>query len=176
MEGVAGMTHRDFTNAFLTGDGTDSVEQKVCATLGLSPGDGSIQRLRWSGLFSDEEVGLSEGTPAKILEHILNKRWRLLPGDKDLIVMWHRLGYSLNGTSRTLISHLTVAGRDETQTAMSKTVGIPLGIAAKLLLQGKISRRGVVIPVHEEIYKPVLAELSTLNISFVESESDVHDA
>ena len=175
MEGVAGMTHRDFMNAFLTGDGTDSVEQKVCSTLGLSPGDSSIQRLRWSGLFSNEEVGLPDGAPAKILEHILNKRWRLLPGDKDLIVMWHRLGYVLNGISRTMISHLTVAGRDETQTAMARTVGIPLGIAAKLLLQGKISRRGVVIPVHEEIYKPVLAELSTLNISFVESESDLHN-
>ena len=176
MEGVAGMTHKDFTNAFLTGDGKESVEQRVCSTLGLSPGDSSIQRLRWSGLFSNEEVGLSEGTPAKILEHILNKRWRLLPGDKDLIVMWHRLGYVLNGTPRTMISHLTVAGKDETQTAMAKTVGLPLGIAAKLLLQGKISHRGVVIPVHEEIYKPVLAELSSLNISFVESESDLHNA
>jgi saccharopine dehydrogenase-like NADP-dependent oxidoreductase len=57
---------------------------------------------------------------------------------------------------------------------MAKTVGLPLGIAARLLIQGKIKQRGVVIPVHEEIYKPVLAELNSLGISFVESESEQH--
>lgn len=170
LENVEKMTHGDFINCFLSGDFADSPEEGVCSTLGISPNDGSIQRLRWSGLFSKEVVGLTHGTPAMVLEHILNKRWKLVPGDKDLIVMWHRFGYSLNGSSRSLVSHLTVAGQDETQTGMAKTVGLPLGIAAKLLLQGKLSQRGVVIPVHPEIYQPVMSELDSLGISFVESE------
>jgi saccharopine dehydrogenase (NADP+, L-glutamate forming) len=169
MENVGKMSHRDFINAFLS-DGGNSPENKICAAFGLSPEHGNVQRLRWSGLFSDEKIGLPGGTPAKVLEHILNKRWKLSPGDKDLIVMWHRFRYLLNGSMKTMIAHLTVAGQDETQTAMARTVGLPLGIAARLLLQGKIRERGVVIPVHEEIYAPVLTELSSLGISFVEIE------
>jgi saccharopine dehydrogenase-like NADP-dependent oxidoreductase len=68
-----------------------------------------------------------------------------------------------------------VPGQDETQTAMAKTVGLPLGIAAKLLLQGKIRKRGLAIPIHEEIYAPVLSELNTLGIVFVESERQAHN-
>lgn len=171
MENVAEMSHSDFINAFFASEGGNSPEKKICTAFGLAPEHGDVQRLRWSGLFSDEKIGLSEGTPAKVLEHILNKRWKLLPGDRDLIVMWHRFRYLLNGSMKTMIAHLTVAGQDETQTAMAKTVGLPLGIAARLLLQGKIRERGVVIPVHEEIYAPVLTELSSLGITFVEGEA-----
>ena len=171
MENVGDMTHRDFINSFIIGGATGSSEDRILSTLRLSVSHENIQPLRWSGLFSDEMIGLTQGTPAKILEHILNKRWRLLPGDRDMIVMWHRLGYLLNGSPHTMISHLTVEGHDEVQTAMAKTVGLPLGIAARLLLQGKIKQRGVVIPVQEEIYKPVLTELNSLGIAFVGDES-----
>ena len=175
MENVAGMTHRDFINSFLPGGQAGSVDEKICSVFGLSPGQADIQRLRWSGLFSDAKIGLAAGSPAKILEHILNRRWGLMPGDRDLIVMWHRFGYTLNGSVKSLVSHLTVPGQDETQTAMAKTVGLPLGIAAKLLLQGKIRKRGVAIPIDEEIYAPVLSELNALGIVFKESESEDHN-
>src|SRR5688500_14657694 len=120
--------------------------------------------------FSTEKVGLSQGTPAQILEHILNKKWKLNPGDKDLIVMWHRLRYSAEGVQRTIISHLSVTGENEVETAMAKTVGLPLGIAAKLFLEGKIEERGVVIPIRKEFYDPILSELSTLGIRLTEQE------
>jgi saccharopine dehydrogenase-like NADP-dependent oxidoreductase len=175
MENVAGMTHRDFIKSFLAGGQTDPVEEKISSAFGFVPSLEDIQRLRWSGLFSDTKVGLATGSPAQILEHILKKQWKLMPGDKDLIVMWHRLGYTLNGSVKSLVSHLTVPGQDETQTAMAKTVGLPLGIAAKLLLQGKIPMRGVAIPIHEEIYAPVLSELKKLGIVFVERESELHN-
>ena len=62
------------------------------------------------------------------------------------------------------VSHLTVTGENEVETAMARTVGLPLAIATKLLLEGKIKKRGVVIPIEKEIYEPVLAELTTLGI------------
>ncbi len=107
---------------------------------------------------------MSQGTPAQILEHILTKKWKLGKGDKDFIVMWHRFGFQIEGKNKSIVSHLTVTGENEVETAMAKTVGIPLGIATKLLLQGKIKKRGVVIPIEKEIYDPVLAELTTLGI------------
>ena len=121
-------------------------------------------------MFSEELIGLTEGTPAQLLEHILNKKWKLSKGDKDFIVMWHRFGYQMNGQPQEIISHLTVAGENEIETAMARTVGLPLGIAAKLLLEGKIKQRGVVIPITKEIYDPLLAELRALGISLVEDD------
>ena len=164
MERVAQMSHEDFINSFLDYSPDLSVEEKVCAAFELAPDSGEIQRLRWSGFFSSEKIGLSQGTPAQILEHILTKKWKLGKGDKDFIVMWHRFGFQIEGKNKSIVSHLTVTGENEVETAMAKTVGIPLGIATKLLLQGKIKKRGVVIPIEKEIYDPVLAELTTLGI------------
>jgi saccharopine dehydrogenase (NADP+, L-glutamate forming) len=127
-----------------------------------------MKRLNWSGLFSNEKVGLEKATPAQALEHILNKKWKLQAGDKDFIVMWHRFKYLLNGKEKEIQAWLTATGEDETQTAMAKTVGLPIAIACKFLMQGKIERRGVVIPVTSDIYEPILGELRELGIGLEE--------
>jgi saccharopine dehydrogenase-like NADP-dependent oxidoreductase len=156
MENVASMTHAGFIRSF-TDDGIDA-----------SPDD--ITRLSWSGLFSDEPIGLKKGTPAQILEHILNKKWKLQSNDKDLVVMWHRFGYTINDSEKRLEASLIAKGSNSVDTAMAKTVGLPLGIAAKLLIEGKIKQRGVVIPTAKEIYEPVLMELKTLGVELSERE------
>jgi saccharopine dehydrogenase (NADP+, L-glutamate forming) len=51
---------------------------------------------------------------------------------------------------------------------MAKTVGLPLGIAAKLILNGTINLKGLHIPTKKEIYEPVLKELEDLGIKFQE--------
>lgn len=170
MEGVSDMTHRDFINAFLNYDSQLMVEEKLCSAFKILPNGAEMKRLRWSGLFDREAVGLKEGTPAQVLEHILNKKWRLNPGDKDLIVMWHKFVYEVNGRKKEVHASLTAVGDDANYTAMAKTVGLPLGIAAKLLLEGNIKSRGVCIPVMKEIYEPVLQELSELGIGLSEKE------
>ena len=112
----------------------------------------------------------SEATPAQVLEHLLKQKWQLEPHDKDMIVMWHRFRYALNSEQKEIQASLVVEGEDAIHTAMAKTVGLPMGIAAKLILQEKIRQRGVVIPVDAEIYEPVLAELKELGIELVERE------
>jgi saccharopine dehydrogenase (NADP+, L-glutamate forming) len=170
MEGVEQMTHIEFINSFLVSSNTQHTVDAICKLFSLAKDGQEIARLKWSGLFSDERVGLTSGTPAQILEHILNKKWKLAPGDKDFIVMWHRFLFSHRGQQKEIQSYLTVTGDNEIQTAMAKTVGLPLGIAARLLLQNKITSRGVVIPVLKEIYEPILHELSTLGITMTERE------
>jgi saccharopine dehydrogenase (NADP+, L-glutamate forming) len=164
MEGVSSMTHRDFINSFLISGTGDSAEKQLTATFGIQPAGQEIKRLQWSGFFTDEKVGLTKGTPAQILEHILNKKWKLQPHDKDLVVMWHRFMYSLNGKRYEVQASLVAKGDDSINTAMAKTVGLPIAIAAKLLMEGKIKQRGVVIPTQKEIYEPVLNELKELGI------------
>ena len=84
--------------------------------------------------------------------------------------MWHRFVFEIGNTTKEIQAHLTVTGDDEVNTAMAKTVGLPLAIAAKLLLEGKIKSRGVAIPVDKDIYDPVLNELSQYGIRLVERE------
>lgn len=168
MERVGDMTHRSFINSFLDFHSSQSVEEKIASVFRLSLQGEEMKRLFWSGFFTDEKVGLDKGTPAQILEHILNKKWKLRTGDKDFIVMWHRFRYEIGGKQKEIQAYLTAMGDDETNTAMAKTVGLPLAISAKLLLQGKIKSMGVVIPVLKEIYDPLLEELSQMGIKLVE--------
>ena len=88
-----------------------------------------------------------------------------------MIVMLHEIKYSLNDINKLIKSQLVVIGKDSLQTAMAQTVGLPLGIAACLLLEGTIQVRGLQIPTLSAIYEPVLAALKERGISFVEEET-----
>lgn len=168
MEKVNEMTHRSFLNAFTAYHGAQRLEEKISKLVGVSRDGPELARLKWSGLFDDTPVGLNQGTPAQILEHILNKKWKLEPDDKDLIVMWHRFRYAKEGHGHEIQSTLVATGDNSVHTAMAKTVGLPLAIAARLMLHGKIKARGVVVPVTPEFYNPILAELKERGIELNE--------
>jgi len=170
MENVADLTHRQFINSFLSYNPDDSVELKLAHYLKLELDGPEMHKLNWLGMFEDESVGLMKGTPAQILEHILKKKWTIGPDKKDQIVMWHLFDYEENGQTKRIRSAMVATGENATDTAMSKTVGLPLGIATKLLLEGKIEARGVQIPITPEFYNPILNELETLGFEFVEEE------
>jgi saccharopine dehydrogenase-like NADP-dependent oxidoreductase len=169
MDAVEAMSHADFLNSFLP-ENNSNIKQKLKEIPGLINSN-EIDFLDWSGFFDDTPVGLNRGTPAQILEHILNKKWKLNESDKDQIVMWHRFVYEHEKKTKEIQSSLVATGSDSVYTAMAKTVGLPLAIAAKLILLGKIKSRGVVIPIDKEIYNPVLEELKTVGIVFHETES-----
>ncbi|MCF6351569.1 MAG: saccharopine dehydrogenase NADP-binding domain-containing protein [Cyclobacteriaceae bacterium] len=173
MEGVETMTHRQFINSFLSYNPHDSVELKLAHYLNLDMQGDIMHKLKWVGVFSDELVGIKEGTPAQILEAILRKKWTLDRHDRDMIVMWHKFNYideSNNNRETEIHSSIATIGENTTHTAMSKTVGLPLGIATKLILEDKIEARGVLIPIIKELYEPILAELSKdFGFDFTES-------
>jgi len=173
MENVNEMTHRDFIDAFLPAHFSKTIQQKISEQLGISTTGHEIECLRWSGFFDNEKIGLSKGTPAQILEHILNKKWKLSTDDKDLIVMWHRFVFEQNGKQKEIQASLIAKGDDSNFTAMAKTVGLPLAITAKLLMQNKIQQRGVVIPTDKEMYEPVLNELKLMGIELIEREVEL---
>jgi saccharopine dehydrogenase-like NADP-dependent oxidoreductase len=168
MEHVQTMTHAGFLNAFLDGSSTKSLEEKLLSHRNLKLEGHEISFLKWAGFFDDELTGLSQGTPAQILEHILNKKWKLNANDIDQIVMWHRFVYSLENQEREIQATFVATGADAVFTAMAQTVGLPLGIAAKLILENRIQARGVIIPTLPEIYEPVLAELQMMGIQLGE--------
>lgn len=168
MPGLEAMTWRDFINAFLVFDEVKSVEEKLQDCLGLS--DEVMDKLKWLGIFEKKAIDMEKATPAQALQKLTESKWSLEANDKDMVVMQHQFHYTLNGTEKCLYSSLVLEGKDQTHTAMSMTVGLPVAIATKLILQGKINLTGVKIPVDKGIYEPVLEELKSFGIDFVEEE------
>jgi hypothetical protein len=87
-----------------------------------------------------------------------------------MIVMLHEIGYTVEGRQSAVRSHLIVKGENNLRTAMAKTVGLPLGIVARNILDGKIKLSGLLIPTSPEIYEPVLKGLESHGIRFHETE------
>ncbi|WP_203256056.1 saccharopine dehydrogenase family protein [Hyunsoonleella ulvae] len=171
MEDSENMSYRDFTNAFLPYSHKDSVELKLRHKLKIDQDDTVWDKLVELDIFNpNKKVGLKNATPAQILQKILTDSWTLSNDDKDMIVMYHKFGYELNGKKHQLDANMVVIGQNQTYTAMSKTVGLPVAMAALAILNGKITTPGVQIPITKEIYQPILKALKTFGISFNEKE------
>lgn len=148
-----------------------SLPERVAAYLGLAPEGPEMQRLEWLELFSGRPVGLPDATPAQLLEHLLTEKWALQPADHDLIVMQHQIEFTLDETPHVATSSLVVLGEDTVQTAMAKTVGLPVAMAVRRLAQGKLAQCGIVIPTSPDLYEPILEELAQdYGIRFEEEE------
>lgn len=170
IEDSENMTNREFVNSFLRYETKIPVETKLSKYLGLDEDSEIMYKLRWLDLFKPIKIGLKKATPAQILQHILQKKWVLDREDKDMIVMQHRFEVAFGDKKKMILSSMAVEGTDQTHTAMSKTVGYPVAIACKLILTGKIKDVGVKLPLDASVYKPILKELSTLGIKFIEEE------
>ncbi|MEO0038592.1 MAG: hypothetical protein RIQ59_1803 [Bacteroidota bacterium] len=170
MENSENMSFRDFTNSFLPYHPSDSVEIKMRLALNIEQDDIMWDKLLELDLFnSDKKVGIKNGTPAQILEHILNESWALQQQDKDMIVMYHKFGYELDGKQHQIDSKMVCIGDDQTYTAMAKTVGLPVAMATLQILNGNIKTPGVQLPIRKEVYEPILKELEDFGVVFIET-------
>jgi saccharopine dehydrogenase-like NADP-dependent oxidoreductase len=129
--------------------------------------DGQLRYLGWN---AGDLINRGRCSAADVLQFALETRLALKPADQDMVVMLHEVLYELEGIPHMLNSSLVVEGTDSIHTAMARTVGLPLGIAAVLLLEGKLSLTGLHIPTLPEIYAPVLQQLATEGIVFTDAE------
>ena len=169
IENSEGMSFREFVNLFLPYSPTDSVELKLRHYLKIDQDDIMWEKLEELDLFNpNKKIPLANATPAKALQHILENSWTLGEDEKDMIVMYHKFGYELEGKKRQLDANMVVVGEDRTYTAMAKTVGLPVAIATLNILNRKITTPGVQIPISKEVYQPILSELQSQGITFKE--------
>lgn len=169
MENTENMSYREFTNSFLPYHPTDSVELKLRHILKIDHDDIQWDKLVDLDLFNDKKmVGLRNATPAQILEKILSDKWTLSPEDKDMIVMYHKIGYELDAQKKQIDATMVCIGDDQTYTAMAKTVGLPVAMAALQILNGNITTPGVQLPINKEVYLPILKELEEFGVVFNE--------
>ncbi len=171
ISGSEHMSYRDFMNSFLPYSPTDSVELKLRYKLKIDQDDIVWEKLEELDLFNpNKKVELKSATPAQILQKILLDSWTLSPNDKDMIVMYHKFGYELGGKKHQIDATMVCTGEDQTFTAMAKTVGLPVGIAALAILNNKIKTYGVQIPTKKEFYDPILNELKDFGVIFKEKK------
>ena len=171
IEDSANMTYRQFINTFLPYEQSISVEEKLIKLLPHLADEEVMQKLNYLEIFSSKPIELERASPAKILQKILEDKWQLEENDLDMIVMQHRFEYTDNqGVERKKMSSLVVEGDSKEITAMAKTVGLPLGIAVKLVATGQVNLPGVSAPVIPELYKPILEELKSYDIIFKEED------
>jgi len=138
----------------------------------------TLKQLFFLGL-DDKETIVNKGlcSAADVLQFALEKKLALKPDDRDMIVMMHEIKFTFSSDvpkpggmpASTISSLLIVKGENNVRTAMAKTVGLPLGIATKLILNGTIQLKGLHIPTKKEIYEPVLRELEENGIQFKET-------
>lgn len=171
IENSEGMSYREFVNLFLPYSPTDSVELKLRHYLKIDQDDIMWGKLLDLNIFdATKNIPLKNASPAQMLQYILEDSWTLQEHEKDMIVMYHKFGYELDGEKKQIDANMVVIGENRTYTAMSKTVGLPVAMATLQILNGKITTPGVQIPINKEVYKPILDELKANGIQFKEYE------
>jgi len=153
--------------SFLEGD-LMSIEKEYHTIINKEQNLKVLNNLKYLDLFNSNN-NLDFKSPGDFLQNRLEKKWSLSKNDKDMIVMQHQFEYQINQAKYRLISSMTLLGTDDIRTAMAKTVGLPVFFAAKLILEGKTTLKGVRIPVYEEFYSPILKSLEKEGISFLET-------
>jgi len=167
----AGTTWAVWTRTFLPAhlDAVQDVREGVARATGAA--DEALDKMAWLGLFDDRKgPECLEGTPAQIVEALVTDKWVLGAEDRDMIVMWHKFEYDLQGVRKAKTSSLSLEGKDSTFTAMSDTVGLPMALAVKPMLEGAFGTTGVDVPMSKTYYEPLLAGLADLGIVFDECE------
>lgn len=147
----------------------EDVKNNAAATIAFKMHESklTLRQLFFLGM-DDDQTFINKGkcSAANVLQFALEEKLSLTEKDKDRVVMLHEMEYEKESTKKKIKSSLVLTGEDSKRTAMAKTVGLPLGIAAKLILNGSITLKGLHIPVAKEIYEPVLKELEEFGIIF----------
>jgi len=152
-----------------------STKEELINFLNETDGSDLVKKIEWLGLLSEEKIELAEATPADILLALLQKKWKFTEKDKDMVILHTEIEYEIDGKSEKITSTLVLYGKENYKTAMSETVGLPLGVGVNLISNNRISERGVIIPIHQDIYKPALKELSELGIVFNEKITQIEN-
>jgi saccharopine dehydrogenase-like NADP-dependent oxidoreductase len=165
----SGKTLAQYLRGQLGPDASSDLREALARRLDLPPESEVLLRLEWLGLLSSDPVPIAQGSRLDVLEKVLLARMQYRPGERDMLVLRHEfLAEYPQGRREEITSTLIDYGVPHGDSSMARTVSLPAAIAVKLILEGRIQRRGVCIPVEPAIYHPVLDELETLGIRCVD--------
>ena len=141
----------------------------VANLLSVEEDDKQISMLKWLGLFEESPLKPAKRCSGDILLDLLLEKWKMSSAEKDMVVMQHEIEYMHKGKKIELTSTMVIKGENREYSAMAKTVGLPMAILARLVLNKKINPpKGVLLPTMPSVYRPVLTELAHHGIFFTE--------
>ncbi len=162
-----GMSYHDMMKEIVPPDSPDAVSG-VASLTGLARDDPIISRLEWLGLFEDKPIPSGITTRLDVLCSLFEEKLNYAPGERDMIVMHHEFIAEYPDKKEKITSTLVDYGIPNGDSSMSRTVALPVAIASRMILDGKLTLTGVHRPVLPEMYNPILDELAKLDISLVE--------
>jgi saccharopine dehydrogenase (NADP+, L-glutamate forming) len=169
---LSGITYATFMRNLLRAGPTEDLKQKTANLLKMKAEDRVVSRLEWLGLFSDNPIPLAKGSPLDVVCALFEAKLKYAPGERDMLIMQHNFTIHWDdGRMEQVRSTLVDYGIPNGDSSMSRTVALPAAIASRLILEGQIKLKGVQIPIHPELYKPILTELAELGIRFKEERT-----
>jgi len=169
-----GLTYKDLLKKLMNCPAEEDIKKSLSAHLNIEENSDIIQRYEWLGLLSDEPLPLEKDSPLNILGARMLEKLQYEEGERDMIMLQHQFIASYPGDKKEEItSTLIDFGIPHGDSSMGRTVGLPAAISTKLILEGKIEKTGVHIPVTPEIYTPILQELKELDIVFKEKKEEM---
>ncbi len=163
------MTFAQFTGSFIGQPDGVNIREKVADYLHLDLDSIPIKAMEWLGLFSNEPVNRIEDDPFEVVADLMITKMELTPDDHDMVLLQHVFKATYpDGKQEMIQSRMLDYGNLKTGTSIARTVALPAAIGVMLILEGKITSRGVQRPVIPEIYLPVLKDLASFGIELVE--------
>jgi saccharopine dehydrogenase-like NADP-dependent oxidoreductase len=168
-ESYPGMTYLQFMGR-LIGHEKGSIKEEVAKRLGTDTESPEMNAMEWLGLFGTEKIPAGVApTPLDVLTDLMLRKMSYNPGERDMLVMHHQFEVEFDDHSEELTSTMVDYGIPHGDSSMARTVSLPCAIGVRMILDGVIKDKGVVIPVMPSIYEPVLKELENMDIRFTET-------
>jgi saccharopine dehydrogenase-like NADP-dependent oxidoreductase len=159
-------TYADFTADVIGEHSSDNIKQKFADKIQMEVNDDFIKKLDWIGLFENEQISLNEGTNSNLLVDLMLKKMAYEPHERDMIIVHNEMIVEYADRKEKLISSMVVEGIPHGDSAMARAVSLPPAIAARLIIEGKITDTGVCLPITENMYRPILDEMADYGFAF----------
>ena len=169
-----GLTYNDFLRRLMNAPLEKDVKKALSNYLNIKEDSDIIKRLEWLDILSDDPLLIDKGSALDILGAKMLEKLQFEKGERDMIILQHTFEASYpDGKKERITSTLIDFGIPDGDSSMARTVGLPAAISTKLILEEKIKKTGVHIPILLEIYAPILQELKDLGIEFKEKKEEI---
>ena len=168
MMDFSGKTYLQLSASLVEAKGSDNIEGKIARFLGINKFADFIHRYKWLGLLADSPVRIKKGTLQDILLDRMLEKMSYEPHGRDMIIVHIEVTAEFPGNKKEKrTATMVVRGIPYGDSAMSRAVGLPIAIAAKLYLEGKIKNVGAHMPpTLPHLYPAILEELADFGYDF----------
>ena len=160
------LSHFDFFKHKINLDSYESVKNYICERFSINENSQALKNLSWSNFFSKQTISSTNKKSSDILYDILKDNWSLEKHDVDLVVMYHSFVYREKNNLKKVESFMKLEGINNFDTAMSRTVGLPMALLIETIISKNLKFEGVLLPFDKVLYEPLLDKLNNNGIIF----------